>query len=63
MPDIERKFKCSSVPYPPIISCIALLISMRAITWIGFIIWLVIRLIIYFIYGRKHSIVQNESKD
>ncbi|WP_370659633.1 amino acid permease C-terminal domain-containing protein [Clostridium tyrobutyricum] len=36
---------------------------MRAITWIGFIIWLVIGLIIYFIYGRKHSIVQNESKD
>ncbi|MBV4417922.1 amino acid permease [Clostridium tyrobutyricum] len=66
MPDIERKFKCPGVPYTPIItiiSCIALLISMRLITWIGFIIWLVIGLIIYFIYGRKHSIVQNKSKN
>lgn len=61
MPNFERKFKCPGVPFTPIITiicCIALLVSMRAVTWIGFIVWLSIGLIVYFIYGRKHSVLQ-----
>ncbi|BAH05711.1 APC family permease [Clostridium kluyveri] len=64
MPDIERKFKCPGVPFTPIITvlcCLLLLISMRKITWIGFLIWLCLGLIVYFIYGRTHSTVQNEN--
>lgn len=65
MPDLERKFKCPGVPFTPIVTilcCIALLISMRLITWIGFTVWLVIGLLVYFLYGRHHSAVQNENK-
>lgn len=64
MPDIERKFKCPGVPFTPIITvlcCIVLLASMRTITWIGFCVWLAIGIAFYFIYGRTHSIVQNEN--
>ncbi|WP_446897612.1 amino acid permease [Clostridium sp. LBM24168] len=65
MPDFERKFKCPGVPFTPIITiicCIVFLISMRGITWIGFAVWLSIGLIIYFTYGRKHSVLQKEDR-
>ncbi len=65
MPNFERKFKCPGVPFTPVvtvISCLYLLINMKAKTWIGFCIWLALGLIVYFTYGRKHSVLQN-SKD
>lgn len=62
MPDFERKFKCPGVPYTPavtIVCCIALLSRLRAITWIGFSVWLAVGIFIYFTYGIRHSLVQN----
>ncbi len=63
MPNFKRIFKVPGAPVTPIIAivcCIVLLCGLKLVTWIGFIVWLVIGLIVYFIYGRKHSIVQNE---
>ena len=63
MPNFKRIFKVPGAPVTPIIAivcCIVLLCGLKLVTWIGFIVWLVIGLIVYFVYGRKHSIVQNE---
>lgn len=63
MPNFKRIFKVPGAPVTPIIAiicCIVLLCGLKLITWIGFIVWLIIGLIVYFVYGRKHSIVQNE---
>lgn len=63
MPDYKRIFKVPGAPFTPMISvtcCIALLYSLKLITWIGFGVWLIIGLIVYFVYGRKHSVLQNE---
>ncbi|AGX44740.1 amino acid permease [Clostridium saccharobutylicum] len=63
MPNYKRIFKIPGAPFTPIIAivcCIVLLSQLKLITWIGFTVWLVIGLILYFIYGRKHSVVQNE---
>lgn len=63
MPDFKRLFKTPGVPFTPIVSiicCTVLLAGLKLITWIGFIVWLIIGLIIYFVYGKKHSILQNE---
>jgi APA family basic amino acid/polyamine antiporter len=57
-PDIERAFKVPFVPFLPAISailCIYLMTSLPAITWISFVIWICIGLIIYFVYARHHS--------
>ncbi|GIM30165.1 amino acid transporter [Clostridium polyendosporum] len=65
MPDFPRKFKCPGVPFTPIVtvvSCVVLLSKIPVRTWIGFTIWLTLGLVIYFTYGRKNSIVQNEGK-
>ncbi|WP_123053242.1 amino acid permease [Clostridium sp. JN-1] len=66
MPNFERKFKCPGVPFTPIITilcCLTLLKSMHIVTWIGFLIWLAIGLLIYFTYGIRHSVVQNDYRE
>jgi len=63
MPDIERKFRCPWVPVLPIISalaCVYLMSALPLVTWIRFVIWLLIGIVIYFLYSRHHSILQNE---
>lgn len=66
MPDFKRIFKTPGVPFTPaiaIICCVVLLCKLSLITWIGFIIWLVIGLVMYFVYGRKHSVLQNKDSE
>ncbi|ADL53061.1 amino acid permease [Clostridium cellulovorans] len=66
MPNFKRVFRCPGVPYIPVITilcCLALLSRLHLKTWIGFIIWLIIGLIVYFTYGRKHSLLQNENSE
>ena len=61
MPNAERKFRCPWVPFIPILTilaCVYLMSALPLVTWIRFIIWLLIGLVIYFIYGRHHSILQ-----
>ena len=62
MPDIERKFKCPGVPFTSILTiifCVYLMLGLKPATWLRFIIWLVLGLVIYFLYGVKHSIIRN----
>jgi APA family basic amino acid/polyamine antiporter len=61
-PNLKRAFKVPFVPVLPAISallCIYLMTSLPAITWISFVIWISIGLIIYFGYARRHSNLQN----
>jgi basic amino acid/polyamine antiporter, APA family len=57
-PELPRSFRAPAVPLLPILavlSCGYLMISLPAETWIAFIIWLAIGLLVYFLYGQKHS--------
>jgi APA family basic amino acid/polyamine antiporter len=59
-PDLPRKFMCPWVPVLPILSilCCGFLMSQLAtLTWYCFIIWLVIGVIIYFTYSRRHALL------
>ena len=65
MPDVERKFKCPGVPVTPILTiffCLYLMISLPAVTWIRFIIWTAIGISIYFMYGLRHSTLNQSSR-
>lgn len=62
-PELPRAFKVPFVPFLPILSVVACLYLMKqlpALTWKSFGIWLVIGLIVYFAYGRKHSLLNED---
>jgi APA family basic amino acid/polyamine antiporter len=57
-PDLERPFKAPLVPALPIASALVSLALMLALpwpTWERLIMWMVIGLVIYVVYGRRHS--------
>lgn len=63
-PELPRSFKTPFSPLFPIlgiISCGYLMIHLPIETWLRFIIWLIVGLIVYFNYGRTHSLLSSES--
>jgi APA family basic amino acid/polyamine antiporter len=38
-----------------ILFCLYLIFNLQRITWLGFLIWTVVGLIIYFVFSRRHS--------
>jgi APA family basic amino acid/polyamine antiporter len=57
-PGLERPFRVPWVPIVPLIGaglCVYLMTRLTGATWWRFGIWLVIGLVFYFAYGRRHS--------
>jgi basic amino acid/polyamine antiporter, APA family len=64
-PDLARPFRTPWMPFTPIMAIIISVLLMAALprdTWIRLVIWLVIGMVIYFTYGRRHSKVQRGIK-
>jgi len=62
-PEVERRFRTPGVPFTPLITvvfCFYLMYSLPTVTWIRFGIWLLIGLLIYFLYGVRHSKLQRK---
>ena len=60
-PNAERPFRCPWVPVVPILGvlcCLVLMLSLPWENWWRLIAWMVLGLVIYFFYGRKHSIMR-----
>jgi APA family basic amino acid/polyamine antiporter len=60
-PELPRPFRTPFVPVVPllgVLSCGYLMYSLPVDTWIRLLVWLVIGLVVYFSYGRRHSRVQ-----
>jgi APA family basic amino acid/polyamine antiporter len=57
-PDRPRAFRVPFVPWFPLISvvlCGGLMTGLTVITWLRFVIWLALGLVIYFSYSHRHS--------
>jgi len=57
-PDMPRPFRTPFSPLFPVLgvlSCGALMAFLPSLTWLRFVIWLVIGLIVYFVYSMHHS--------
>lgn len=60
-PNLKREFKTPLVPLVPILGiivCGAMIFGLGWTNWARLIIWLIIGLVIYFTYSRKHSKLQ-----
>ena len=63
-PDLKRAFKTPLVPLVPLLAiafCSYLVLQLPLTTWISFVTWLLVGLVIYFIYGRKHSTLNEKA--
>ena len=57
-PKMKRPFRTPAVPWLPILSavlCVGLMSSLAVETWVRFLVWLAIGLVVYVAYGRTHS--------
>jgi len=57
-PDMPRTFRTPWVPVVPILAvlvCLYLMVNLPVITWLRFVIWLALGVIVYFTYGMHHS--------
>ena len=62
-PDANRPFRAPLVPLVPILgilTCLLLMFSLPEENWYRLIIWLAIGLVIYFLYGRRHSVMAQQ---
>ena len=64
-PEANRPFRAPLVPLVPILgilTCLLLMFSLPAENWYRLIIWLAIGLVIYFLYGRRHSVMAQQQQ-
>lgn len=59
-PDLPRAFKVPWVPVLPILailSCLWLMLNLTVLTWLRFVGWMALGVIIYFVYSRRNSLL------
>jgi APA family basic amino acid/polyamine antiporter len=62
-PDRPRAFRAPGgilAPVATILTCVLLMAGLPILNWIRFFVWLVIGLVLYYFYGRRHSQLSNE---
>ncbi len=62
-PDLERAFRCPGVPWVPALSVLLsvyLMLNLPASTWVRFVVWMAVGVVVYFAYGRSHSRLATE---
>jgi APA family basic amino acid/polyamine antiporter len=57
-PDLPRSFRVPFMPVLPIVSalaCLWLMLNLPGDTWVRFLVWMALGVVIYLAYGRRHS--------
>ncbi|NUT44575.1 MAG: amino acid permease [Thermoactinospora sp.] len=60
MPHLERGFRVPLSPLLPALSLVAtlwLMLNLRVLTWAWFVLWMAFGLLVYLLYGRRHSLL------
>jgi APA family basic amino acid/polyamine antiporter len=63
-PEVPRTFKLPLMPIVPafgVLASLFLMLQLHWETWLRFGVWLLIGLAVYFLYGRKHSLMNPDS--
>lgn len=64
-PDAERPFRTPFVPLIPILGvvvCVAMMASLPIESWERLAIWMLLGVVVYFLYGKKHSVLRKEAE-
>lgn len=63
-PDLHRPFRTPFSPLVPLLGiafCLYLMASLPWVTWVRFVVWLAVGLLIYFAYSKRHSVAGSEA--
>ncbi len=61
-PDVHRPFKLPlgpTIPILAILTCVLEMSALSGVTWMQLIVWMVIGVIIYAVYGARHSVLRH----
>lgn len=64
-PDLPRGFRAPFVPLVPvlaILACLWLMLNLSALTWVRFLIWMAVGLVVYFLYGYRRSRLRQQEQ-
>jgi APA family basic amino acid/polyamine antiporter len=59
-PDLPRSFRVPALPVIgvlAIVACAWLMLNLTILTWLRFFVWMVIGVVVYFAYGRRHALL------
>jgi APA family basic amino acid/polyamine antiporter len=62
-PQADRPFRCPLVPFIPLLGvllCLVLMFSLPSANWLRLFIWMSVGILIYFLYGRHHSVMARQ---
>lgn len=65
LPHATRSFKTPLVPLIPALgvgTCLYMMASLPFDTWLRLIIWMVLGVVIYFVYSKKHSVLNRKER-
>jgi APA family basic amino acid/polyamine antiporter len=64
-PDLPRAFRTPMAPLVAglsVVMCLYLMLNLTGETWERFVIWMALGLVVYFLYGRRHSRLGREQE-
>ncbi|WP_067987928.1 amino acid permease [Nocardia caishijiensis] len=65
-PDLPRGFRVPFVPVVPILgalACLWLMVNLSIETWLRFVTWMALGVVVYVAYGRSHSVLGRQRPD
>ena len=65
-PDLEGGYRVPLVPFIPVLSallCTYLMLNLTTLTWVRFIGWMALGVVVYMLYGMRHSRLALEAKE
>ncbi|ASR37924.1 amino acid permease [Prauserella marina] len=64
-PDLPRGFRVPLMPVIPIlaiIACVWLMLNLTVLTWVRFLAWMALGVLVYFVYSKRHALLNRKDE-